>query len=43
MDDPKLRQMLSSNGRKKIVEQFDSRVGAKTVYERLCAGASHID
>lgn len=35
MNDPELRQTLSINGRKKVVEQFDSRIGAKMLYERL--------
>ena len=35
MDDPQLRQQLSQNGRRTIVERFDSRLGAATLYERL--------
>jgi len=35
MDKPNLRQTLSIMGRKKVVEKFDCRVGAKTLYERL--------
>jgi colanic acid/amylovoran biosynthesis glycosyltransferase len=35
MDDPALRSRLSANGRKTVVERFDSRIGAATLYERL--------
>ncbi len=35
MDDPALREKLAKNGRKTIVEAFDSRVGAAILYERL--------
>jgi colanic acid/amylovoran biosynthesis glycosyltransferase len=35
MDDPALRSRLSANGRKTVVERFDSRLGAAKVYERL--------
>ena len=35
IDDPELQQQLSHNGRQSIVERFDSRLGAATLYERL--------
>ena len=35
MDDPELRERLGSNARRTIVERFDSRIGAATLYERL--------
>ncbi|MEL6603991.1 MAG: glycosyltransferase family 4 protein [Cyanobacteria bacterium J06614_10] len=35
MDDPELRKQLSQNGRKSIVERFDSRIGAATLYQKL--------
>jgi glycosyltransferase involved in cell wall biosynthesis len=35
MDDPGLRERLGSNARRTIVERFDSRIGAATLYERL--------
>jgi glycosyltransferase involved in cell wall biosynthesis len=35
MDDPELRERLGSNARQTIVERFDSRIGAATLYERL--------
>jgi colanic acid/amylovoran biosynthesis glycosyltransferase len=35
IDNPQLRQQLAQNGRRTIVEQFDSRVGAATVFKRL--------
>jgi glycosyltransferase involved in cell wall biosynthesis len=35
MDDPDLRQRLGRNARRTIVERFDSRIGAATLYERL--------
>lgn len=35
MDNPTLRQELGRNGRKQIVQCFDSRVGANTLHEHL--------
>lgn len=35
IDNDDLRENLSKNGRNSIVERFDSRVGAATLYERL--------
>jgi colanic acid/amylovoran biosynthesis glycosyltransferase len=35
MDDPELRARLGGNARRTIVERFDSRIGAATLYERL--------
>ncbi len=35
MDNPKLRQALSINCRTKIIDKFDSRIGAKILYDRL--------
>ena len=35
MDDPELRRRLGRNGRRTIVQRFDSRIGAATLYERL--------
>lgn len=35
MDDPDLRERLGRNARRTIVERFDSRIGAATLYERL--------
>ncbi|MEL7494979.1 MAG: glycosyltransferase family 1 protein, partial [Cyanobacteria bacterium J06554_11] len=35
MDDPGLRKQLSENGRRSIVERFDSRIGAATLYQKL--------
>jgi glycosyltransferase involved in cell wall biosynthesis len=34
-DDPELRKRLGRNARQTIVDQFDSRIGAATLYERL--------
>lgn len=36
---PQLRQQLAQNSRKTIVEQFDSRIGAAKVYQRLYGAA----
>jgi colanic acid/amylovoran biosynthesis glycosyltransferase len=35
MDDPELRRRLGENARRTIVERFDSRIGAASLYERL--------
>ena len=35
MDDSELRRRLGKNARRTIVERFDSRIGAATLYERL--------
>jgi colanic acid/amylovoran biosynthesis glycosyltransferase len=35
IDDPELRRRLGRNARRTIVERFDSRVGAATLYERF--------
>lgn len=35
MDDPDLRRRLGKHARQTIVERFDSRIGAATLYERL--------
>ncbi len=35
IDDPALRQRFSEAGRRAIVEKFDSRIGAATIYEKL--------
>jgi glycosyltransferase involved in cell wall biosynthesis len=35
MDNSNLRRELSVNGRKKVVENFDSQIGAKVLYTRL--------
>ena len=35
MDDPELRRRLGENARQTIVERFDSRIGAASLYERL--------
>jgi colanic acid/amylovoran biosynthesis glycosyltransferase len=35
IDDPKLAQQLAKNGRRTIVERFDSRLGAATLFKRV--------
>ena len=35
IDDPELRAELGRNARRTIVERFDSRIGAATLYESL--------
>lgn len=33
--DPSLRERLAKAGRQKIIDEFDSRIGARTLYERV--------
>jgi glycosyltransferase involved in cell wall biosynthesis len=35
LNDPALQSRLAHAGRQKIIEQFDSRIGARTLYERV--------
>lgn len=35
LKDPKFRQRLGEAGRRKIIDHFDSRIGAATIYEKL--------
>ena len=39
MDDPGLRDRLGREARRSIVERFDSRLGARTLFERLSGAA----
>lgn len=41
LGDAELRQRLAAAGRQKIIDQFDSRIGAKTLYERVFGPLDH--
>lgn len=43
IDDPGLAARLGKAGRQRIIEHYDSRIGAKTVYETITAAAQEND